>query len=226
MWTLVRKDLILDRRMVGLNFAIYLVMGPVFLTLLDEAPVGLIAGWAGLVGAMIPLSLVAREDKFKTAPLTCSLPVTRDAVVQARYVGGWILALGGALAVLTACYGATLAGLAHPSGSWAGGFLIAFLIVGLFMAGLVPFTMRFGFAGLIGFLVAAQVLGIVLFLSAALLGAHGSVGTVIRGAVGAVQSLRETFGPPGLAALLAAATIVLNGVSFILSRWICRRRNF
>jgi hypothetical protein len=74
MWTLVKKDLILDRRMVGLNFVMYLIMGPVFMALMAEAPVKILAGWAGIVGAMIPLSLVGREDKFKTATLTFSWP--------------------------------------------------------------------------------------------------------------------------------------------------------
>jgi ABC-type transport system involved in multi-copper enzyme maturation permease subunit len=224
MWTLVRKDLILDRRMVGLNFAMYLIIGPVFMSLVSEAPIKLIAAWAGIIGAMIPLSLVAREDKFKTATLTCSLPVTRDAVVASRFVGGWILSLGGGLAILAACYGTTLVGLSHPVGEWGGALLVAFVTIGLFLGGLIPFTMRFGFAGLMGFLVATQVLGIVAFLTAALFGGHGTLRTVIGGIAGTVKALREPFGALGYAVLLVAAIGVLNVASFFLSRWIYRRR--
>jgi ABC-type transport system involved in multi-copper enzyme maturation permease subunit len=224
MWTLVRKDLILDRRMVGLNFAMYLIIGPVFMSLVSEAPIKLIAAWAGIIGAMIPLSLVAREDKFKTARLTCSLPVSRDTVVASRFVGGWVLSLGGGLAILAACYGAALVGLGRPVGSWSGAFLVAFVTIGLLMASLLPFTMRFGFAGLIGFLVATQVLGIVAFLTAALFGSHGGLRRVIEATLGAVRALQEPFGALGYAVFLVAAIVVLNVASFFLSRWIYRAR--
>jgi ABC-type transport system involved in multi-copper enzyme maturation permease subunit len=226
MWTLVRKDLILDRRMVGLNFAMYLIMVPVVMSLVSEAPVKLFAVWGGIVGAMIPLSLVGREDKFGTAALTCSLPVTRDTVVASRFVGGWLLSLGGGLAILGTCYGVALAGLAHPVGEWGGALLVAFVTIGLILAGLIPFTMRFGLVGLVGFLVATQLLGIVAFLGAVFVGGHGALRTVIGGIVGTVKALREPFGPLGYALFLVAAVVVLNAASFFLSRWIYRRREF
>ena len=226
MWMLVRKELILDRRVVGLNLAMYMVMGPVFLSLMSEAPVKMVAVWAGLVGALIPLSLVSREDKFKTAALTCSLPVTRDAIVAARFVGGWLLALGGGLAVLAACWAVTLVGLAHPVGGWGGAFLATFVTIGLFLAGLFPFTMRFGFAGLIAFLVATQVLGIVAFLVAVFFAGHGTLGTVVGGIAEAVKSLPGPFGPLGFPVLLVVAIVAANVASFFISRWIYRRREF
>ena len=201
-----------------------LVMAPVFLSVLGEAPIKLVAVWAGIVGAMIPLSLVSREDKFKTATLTCSLPVTRDAVVGSRFVGGWVLSLGGALAILAACYGVSWAGLAHPVGGWGGALLAAFVTVGLVLAGLMPFTLRFGFAGLIGFLVATQVLGIVAFLAAVFFGGHGTLRRVVGGAIGAFQGLREPFGDLLYPLFLVASIVALNAGSFSLSRWIYRRR--
>jgi ABC-type transport system involved in multi-copper enzyme maturation permease subunit len=223
---LVRKELILDRRVVGLNLAMYMVMGPVFLSLMSEAPAKVVAVWAGLVGALIPLSLVSREDKFRTAALTCSLPVTRDAIVAARFVGGWILALGGGLAVLAACWAVTLVGLAHPFGGWGGAFLAAFVTIGLFLAGLFPFTMRFGFAGLIAFLVATQVLGIVAFLVAVFFAGHETLRTVLGGIVKALKSLQAPFGPLGLPVSLIVAIVAANVASFWISRWIYRRREF
>jgi ABC-type transport system involved in multi-copper enzyme maturation permease subunit len=224
MWTLVRKDLILDRRTIGLNFAIYLVMGPVFLSLLSEAPIRMVAAWAGIVGSMIPLSLVGREDKFNSATLTCSLPVTRDMVVASRFVGGWLTALGGALAILAACNLTALAGLGELAGGWSGALLAAFVTTGLLMAGLMPFTLRFGLAGLIGFLVATQLLGIVAFLAAALFGAHGALRAVIGGIAGALQVLRGAVGEIAYPLSLITVVVVLNVVSFLLSRWIYRRR--
>jgi hypothetical protein len=224
MWTLIRKDLILDRRVAGLNFAMYMIMGPVFVSLMSEAPVWLIAVWAGIVGAMIPLSLVSREDKFRSAPLTCSLPVTRDDVVASRFVGGWLLSLAGGLAVLVSCWAVTLAGLGHPKGGWDQAVLPGFITLGLLLAGLQPFTMRFGFAGLIGFLVATQVLGIVAFLAAALFGAHGVLRVVFGGIAGAVRSLQEPLGALGYALFLVASIVLLNVTSFFISRRVYRRR--
>jgi ABC-type transport system involved in multi-copper enzyme maturation permease subunit len=226
MWTLVRKDLILDRRQVALNFAMYLVMGPVFLSFMSAAPVKLIAAWAGIVGTMIPLSLLAREDKFQTARLTCSLPVTRDTVVASRFAGGWILALSGGLAIVAAIYGASRAGLGNPVGDWSQGLLVGFVTIGLILAALFPFTMRFGFAGLIGFLVFTQVLGILAFLGAVFLGGHGALGKVIGGTFGAVQSLQEPLGPLGYDLFLVAVVVALNVAAFYVSRWIYRRREF
>ena len=226
MWTLVRKDLILDRRQVVLNLAAYLIMGPVFLSLMSEAPVKLLAAWAGIVGAMIPLSLLAREDKFQSARLTCSLPATRDSIVASRFAGAWILSLTGGLFIVAACYGAFRAGLGNPTGEWGPAFLVGFVIVGLLLAGLLPFTMRFGFAGLIGFLVFTQVLGIVAFLGAVLVGGQGGLGQVIRGVGAALHSLQESLGPVGYDLFLVAAVVALNVASFFVSRWIYRRREF
>ena len=226
MWTLVRKDLILDRRQVALNFALYLIMGPVFLSLMSAAPVKLVVGWAGIVGAVIPLSLLAREDKFHSARLTCSLPVTRDSIVAARFAGAWILSLTGALVIVAACYGAFRAGLGDPAGEWGPAFLGGFVVLGLLLAFLLPFTMRFGFAGLIGFFVFTQILGIVAFLGVALLGARGGLQQVISGVGGALRALHDSLGPVGYELFLVAAVVALNVASFFLSRWIYRRREF
>lgn len=226
MWTLVRKDLILDRRQVALNFVLYLVMGPVFLSLMSETPVKLIAAWAAIVGTMIPLSLLAREDKFHSARLTCSLPVTRDTVVASRFAGGWILALSGGLAIVAAIYGAHQAGLGNPVGDWSQALLVGFVTIGLILAVLLPFTMRFGFAGLIGFLVFTQVLGIVAFLSVVLVGGHGALGAAIGGVAGALGALQGSLGRVGYDLFLVAAVVALNVVSFLVSRWIYRRREF
>jgi membrane protein implicated in regulation of membrane protease activity len=84
--------------------------------------------------------------------------------------------------------------------------------------------MRFGFAGLIGFLVATQVLGIVAFLAAALFGAHGVLRVVFGGIAGAVRSLQEPLGALGYALFLVASIVLLNVTSFFISRRVYRRR--
>jgi ABC-type transport system involved in multi-copper enzyme maturation permease subunit len=225
MWTLIRKDLIFDRRVMAANFAFYLLFLPGYASLFEWVPPTAYAGFAAIVCSLFPLTLVAREDKFKTAALTCSLPVTRDAVVASRYFGGWLVALA-AVAVMGAVgYLLPWTGFAQRGGYSAAAFLIAFCLIGLLIAGLFPFTLRFGIAGLIGFLVTTQLLGIVVFLSAVMVGL-GRIRTVVEWLTGTVRTLGELLGDGGASVLLVLVVLLLNVASFFLSRWIYRRREF
>jgi hypothetical protein len=147
-------------------------------------------------------------------------------VVASRFAGGWLIALSGGLAIVAAIYGAFRAGLGNPVGDWGQALLVGFVTIGLILAVLFPFTLRFGFAGLIGFLVFTQVLGIVAFLGAVFIGGHEALRKVIGGTIGAVQSPQEPLGPLGYDLLLVAVVLALNAASFLLSRWIYRRREF
>jgi ABC-type transport system involved in multi-copper enzyme maturation permease subunit len=222
MWMLIRKDLILDRRTVGLNLALYLIMGPAFIAVLSEAPVKAVAVWAGLVGAMIPLSLVSREDKFRSAALTCSLPVTRDAVVSARYWGGGLVTLAAIAVILAAGYLVPQTGLAER-GLGTGPLLAAFTVAGLVQAALLPFTIRFGIAGLMVFLVGAQVVGMGAFLSGMLVG-YDALRGLIRTISLALAAVRAAAGEGGLAVVLVTAVLLLNLVSLALARRLFRAR--
>jgi hypothetical protein len=147
-------------------------------------------------------------------------------VVASRFAGGWLLALSGELAIVAVIYGAFRAGLGNPVGDWSQALLVGFVTIGLILAFLFPFTMRFGFAGLIGFLVFTQVLGIVAFLGAVFIGGHEGLRKVIGGTLGAVKSLQEPLGPLGYGLFLVAVVVALNAASFLLSCWVYRRREF
>jgi len=222
MWTLVRKDLVLNRRVLGLNLAFYLILLPAMASLDGSAPPAHYAGFAATACSILPLTLVAREDKFRTTRLTCSLPVTRDAVVNARYWGGGALALAGTALILAAGYLVPQTGFA-ARGDVGTALLVALLLLGLVQAVLLPFTIRFGMAGLMVFLAATQVLGIAVFLAVALAGLNP-----LRAAIGAIAgtlgAVRAAVGPPGLAAILVAGVILLNLASAALSRRLFRAR--
>jgi ABC-type transport system involved in multi-copper enzyme maturation permease subunit len=224
-WTLIRKDLIFNRRMLGLNLAFYLLLLPVYASLVHDLPPPLYAGFAAVICSMVPLTLVAREDKFRTAALTCSLPVTRDAIVSARYWGGGLVTLAAIAAILAAGYLVPQTGFAAHAAGVGRALLVAFVIAGLVQAALLPFTIRFGLAGLMVFLVGTQVLGIVALLSAMLLGLD-----VLRGVIGtigaALRAVREWGGDAGLAAVLVTAVALLNVASHRLSRRLYRAREF
>ena len=63
-------------------------------------------------------------------------------------------------------------------------------------------------------------------MSVALFGGHGALRRVVGGTLGAVQALREPFGDIGYPLFLVAAVAVLNVGSFLVSRWVYRRREF
>jgi ABC-type transport system involved in multi-copper enzyme maturation permease subunit len=225
MWTLIRKDLIFDRRVMIANFAFYLVFLPAYASLFEWVPPTVYAGFAAIVSAIFPLTLVGREDKFKTAALTCSLPVTRDAVVASRYLGGWLVAVSAVAALMAVGYIVPWTGYAQRGAEAPAAGLIAFVLIGLVIAGLFPFTLRFGIKGLIGFLVFTQVLGMVAFIGAATIGLD-TIRMAIVGLRGALRGVAGLLGDGGLALLLVLAVVLLNLASFLVSRWIYRRREF
>ena len=223
MWTLIRMDLIFNRRMLGWNYAFYLLLLPVYASLAPDVTPALYAGFAAVICSMVPLTLVAREDKFRTAALTCSLPVTRDAIVSARYWGGGLVTLAAIAVILAAGYLVPQTGFAARGAELGRPLLVAFVIAGLVQAALLPFTIRFGLAGLMVFLVGAQVLGVVALLSGMLLGLD-----VLRGVIGTIgatlRAVRDGAGDAGLAAFLVTLVALLNLASHALSRRLYRAR--
>ena len=98
--------------------------------------------------------------------------------------------------------------------------------IGLVVASLLPFTLRFGMSGVLVFLVSAQLAGIVALLVAAMFGGLGGPGTTVRSAVKAVVRMRDALGPAGFSAAAIAAVLLLNLASYRLSARIYRRREF
>jgi hypothetical protein len=224
MWTLVRKDLIFDRRVMVANFAFYLVFLPLYASLVEWVPPIVYAGFAAVVSSIFPLTMVGREDKFRTATLTCSLPVTRGAIVASRYLGGWLVAVAAVITLMAAGYLAPWTGYAQRGrGDALVAGLTAFTLIGLVIAGLFPFTLRFGIKGLIGFLVFTQVLGMVALIGAVTIG-RDAIGAVDTGDKGTLRALDWLLGEGGLAIFLVLLVVLLNLASFLVARWIYRRR--
>jgi ABC-type transport system involved in multi-copper enzyme maturation permease subunit len=224
MWLLIRKDLILDRRVTVLNFGFYLLLLPIYASLVEWVPPTAYAVFAAVVSAILPLTLVAREDKYGTAALSCSLPVTRNQIVASRYVGGWLVTLAATLVLVGVAFLLPWTQFAQRGGFPASALLAAFVVIGLVMAGLLPFTLRFGLAGLVGFLVGTQVLGMVAFMSALMLSDHATRRNVIATVAETVRALRELGGSFAFAVALAMGVVLLNLASYRLSCWIFRRR--
>ncbi len=227
MLKIMRQDLIFNRNNLLLILAI---MTGFFIYFSyrgeDLSPRAYFLLAAFYVGASTGVTLVAREDKHKTAALTCSLPVRRSAIVAARFVLTW------AIMLLTLAYVSALTALLPFSRvDLASAVNVKFILVGLLILSvafslMLPFTIRFGVTGVILFLVACQVLGILVllitkFLSTGRAGMTSPLSSAVRG-------LKFLLSPESGAVhmlLTAAAVLALNAASFFASRALYARRD-
>jgi hypothetical protein len=179
-----------------------------------------------MMGLAVPFGFVGREDKFKTAALVCSLPVRRMTIVLAKYaVSGIAMGLGLAYGLLLAT-ALPFTKISVAEILTVKSVLISLFLVSLLSSFIIPFTIRFGLAGIIIFLVSGQLLGVVALILAQLLGRGPNP---LRSAITAVEKGLRTLlyheATPGFLALLAAAIIAVNGLSFLVSRALYARRD-
>lgn len=230
MLTLLRRDLILNRYLVGLTYPLWSVLwlGGPSMSSGDTMPFGLWSGGVSFACAFLPVMMLIREDKFKAGALVCSLPVTRDAIVASRYLGGWLLALTGVAVAIAAMLTLSLFGVnpLRPPTPMLPATVVT--VVGLAIALMLPMAIRFGMVGVFAILIGTQLLGVVVLLAGAMFDARVVQG--IEAAVKAIVSgsarLRDALGPAAYSAVLVAAVAVLNYASFRLSSLLYRRREF
>jgi hypothetical protein len=230
MLTLLRRDLVLNRYVVGLAYPLWSVLwlgGPA-MSGGDTMPFGLWSGGVSLACAFLPVMMLVREDKFKAGALVCSLPVTRDAIVASRYLGGWLVALTGVAVAIAAMLALSLFGVSplRPPTPMLPATVVT--VVGLAIALMLPMAIRFGMVGVFGLLIGTQLLGVAVLLAGAMFDARAVQG--IEAAVKAIVSgsarLRDALGPAAYSAVLVAAVAVLNCASFRLSSLLYRKREF
>jgi hypothetical protein len=225
MLRVMRMDLIMNRTALLANLVIMTGFLAFMCSWEEGASKGAFAFFAGIMMAFIPVMIVTREDKFKAMALGCSLPVTRETIVRARYV----------LAVGSSVLGISLAltvGSLIPTSNFGAGELfqmgvvfLALSVTTLVVAILLPFTLRFGAMGLILVLVFFQVLGIVALTLAKATESSADkrlIDSIIQG----VGDLYAWAGPVGFyPGLLAFLSVVLL-VSYALSVRVFRTREF
>jgi hypothetical protein len=216
-------DLLLNRMVVYI-YTLMLTAYLVWLCTAVGSPTLYMIAACVMVG-MVPMSIVAREDKFKASALSCSLPVTRLQVVRTRYVSSWLFMLAGlawALLPVVLIPGSKLSvgQILH-----ADRLSVAAVMLTLLMAGLMPFILRFGMLGLMIFLVAAQLLGLVSFLVGALAAGGSGVRGLIVAVIRNVSALRDGLGSPGFYLLVLGVALLLNYLSYRISVAVFRRRD-
>jgi hypothetical protein len=174
--------------------------------------------------AMSSLTPLTREGRFQATALTCSLPTDRRTIVTARYFCSWVLMLGGT------AYGLTLAA-AVPASRFAPAelltiksLLLLLFFLSAFLAPLLPFTIRFGYLGIIGFLVAAQLLGLILLGIAEALGKNSPLHSAGKTLGAGFRWIMEREVTPAFILGLLGMILLLNLVSLKLSQHLFARR--
>lgn len=223
MLNVLKMDLILNRVALIANLVIMAGFMAFMASWEEGAPPRVYALFTGMMMAFLPVMIVTREDKFKAMALGCSLPVTRETIVRARY----LLAVGGAAAGVAFSFGLALAvptsQLAARDLLQPGTVLMAFSVTTFVLSILLPFTLRFGAFGLILVLAGFQVLGIV-GLTLAKFTRSSADRRLIDGLVGGVRNLYSQLGAPGFYLLLVLLLVLVLSASYAVSVWIFRKR--
>jgi hypothetical protein len=212
----IKKELILNRKVILINGIIFLACLTYFAARSTQAPPRVYAGFASFMMAFLPAVIVTREDKFNAMVLGCSLPVRRKTIVQARFVLSLAMAGGGILGALLFGAFAPFSRFA-PSDLFAWGPLVTGLTgITLVLAILLPFTLRYGMKGILLFLVASQVLGVLLLTVTQV--THSELDRRIVEAIGGFfSSLHQVLGELGFNLVLVAFLGVLLLLSYLIS---------
>ncbi len=221
---IVRKELILNRKTLAFT-AIPYVGWFAYVLRQPDLTAGEYLVMSATMAVFYQVVLFVRDDKLKTAALTCSLPVTRTVVVRARYLVACSLSaswIGAAILLALACPWShvPLARLVAPSSLG-----VAASIALLGTAILFPLVMRFGLIGVLAFLVGMQVLGIVAFLAVDLLGRASSVNAVLSFLTRSIRVLHANLGHPGFALMWTLMVLAIVAGSYGLSVWLYGRRD-
>ncbi len=224
----MHHDLLQNRKPLLISGAGYFLF-MIYSSLQTSGPVVFLV-FASLMASFLSTTVVTREDRWRATPTLLSMPLRRKTVVRARYLSMHALSLGGvALAILIS----VLLADSRPAAASVLRFeymFLSFSIVLILLSSVIPFVLRFGFVGLLVFLISVQLLGVVLMgISSMSRGSRAlrfNVGELFAGLNRTVGMLRATLGDPlfYLAATLALGFLV--AASIWISTRIVERRDY
>jgi hypothetical protein len=219
----MRKDLILNKRLIFVNALIFLACLGFFAHASEQTPPRVYAGFAGFMMAFLPSILITREDKFNAMTLGCSLPVSRKTIVQARFLlslGMSLVGIGGAF-----LFAVLIPGSRYTFGdlfSW-GPFITALTVITLVLSFLFSFTFRYGMKGLFIFLIAAQVLGVILLTLAQV--TRSNLDKIIVGWIaGGFLQIHDFAGPVGFRLIMVGLILSILFAAYRVSIRVFERR--
>ena len=174
--------------------------------------------------AVIPVTVIAREDKLKAQAFGCSLPVNRGRIVTARYLMAWMVSIL-SLAWIWLLYlilpgsKVDLQMILSPKN-----LIPTLLLLALLLSMLLPFVIRFGATGLVLFLLFMQVLGAVALFIGAVAAEGLGPREILTATAHTIARVRAATGEPGFVAVLIGLVIAMNGMSYLVSRLLFLRK--
>jgi hypothetical protein len=196
-WLLVRRDWIMNR--VSLLMAIFVFA--TFQVLFVQVPIELPYIWVFITcmwAAFLTLGPLGRDEKYRGAAWSCTLPVSRADLVGARYIGAWSLVGAAYLVALSIALVAPGSTVSIPFAINIDTLLVGATIVTIVLAFLLPSVIRFGMKGVLVLLLPVNILLPITF--------------VVSKATGTQDSLEANF-LAGLRALATLTTGIRDGIS-------------
>ena len=220
---ILRSEFILNKKVLLMFLVMVVALAVIYPLLLDASP-KVVLGASAVYLSFFPASALARQSKFKADVVICSLPVTRNKLVIGKYLFTALLFCGGL--VLISCILLALPGRQYAladvlSANRVVNFLFA---VGAASALLIPLILRFGFTGILIFVLGLNVLTVILFVLTYLKLIGNLLDFFFRGLPAAVASLRNAMGAPWYHLLVLLATCLLWGASMVISQKIYARK--
>ncbi len=220
MLRLMRKDLLLNWNILLIMLA--LIAGMIAYQGLGDAPSLELIGILMVATSIVSTTMPAREDRFRAAGFTCSLPVTRSQVMRARYVLSLLLFPIILCLIIVLLW--AMRGFVIPRGVLEPGAIL--LLAGVYVIAIsifMPFTIRFGFLGLMIALVMLQVVGLAL-LALASKGSF-SVARVVVGIAAGLRSLDESLGKTAYYGMVSASLLTIYSASYFVSSALFKRKD-
>ncbi len=219
---LIRKDVILNGKVflsllwlfVWIAFAAGQLNGIAMATVLG-----------GIAATLMTVTLGAREERFHAAAVAYSLPVTRRAVVQHRYVFGHIVGI--AAFILCSVLVTVVPWSKHTAAEVFDSKTVLFGLaaVSATIALGLPLVLRFGVMGLFVGLGGLQIAGLAALAAGVVVGSAFSLRPVFRAVETVVIGMHRALGSAGYALEILAAVGVATWLSYRLSLFLVERRD-
>ncbi|KPK79784.1 MAG: hypothetical protein AMS25_11405 [Gemmatimonas sp. SM23_52] len=226
-WILLRRDLILHRRALVAVALIHAAFQVYFVIRVNHPTLWLV--FTCIYVSFLTVMPLNREDRFGTLAWSCTLPVSRADLVRGYYLTAWALLVGSfvvALGLAAFVPGSKLSALMFLSPDR---LLLAAGITTFLIALLLPFTIRFGFMGVVLVLAVLQIVGALTLMVGVTTGRMGNVESAVGGAIRAlaagITALRHMLSTPVFRLALLAALVLVNWISYRFASAILRRRD-
>ena len=221
---LLIQDTLFNKRIL----LFYAVLLPVFFILypLLTEHAGMVVGSCFAYLGILPATILGREHRFRTAVITCSLPVTRTQVVKSKYLAALAFCAGGIAVFLFIVRVNPLIRFPRQEVFNLKTIATGVFVLSACMAFMYPPVMRFGVMGIAVIMIVLQVLGALLLLLTKFLsrGFRSGIDGVFSAVGSAFRFLQANLGHPGYPLALIAAGLILMALSYLACVAIFKRK--